>query len=75
MLIRARKFSTVTTPVENPAENPDIAVSPIIWVIRIGPETAEVKSTPLNKRPMLLKVKPIVSIVSINPCLIDPKKP
>ena len=75
MLIKAKKFRTVTKPVEKLAENPATAVSPIICVILIGPETADVKSTPLNKSPILLKVKPIVSTVSKNPCLIEPKNP
>ena len=30
ILIKAKKFKIATTPVENPAENPEIAVSPII---------------------------------------------
>ena len=48
------KFKISESPIKKPALKPWAATSPNMWVMRTGPETACLKSTPLNKRPKLL---------------------
>ena len=54
--IMLTKFKISESPIKKPALNPWAATSPNMWVMRTGPETACLKSTPLNKRPKLLNV-------------------
>ena len=67
MLIIAKKLSTLTVPVEKPSANPVFAVSPSITVILTGPETAFVRSMPLNSSFKVFNVIAMFSPVCLKP--------
>ena len=69
------KFKISESPIKKPALKPWAATSPNMWVMRTGPETACLKSTPLNKRPKLLNVKTKLLWVKTKPFTILLKKP